>query len=382
MIKVRCREWIIAAGALVLSALAGCDRPKSYSQETPDDVIRSAAEMIRDGKTERLPDLIAADNDEMRKMLNRLGVLFGNMQDLALAAQERFPEDMAKIKAEAEAQAAAGAGNPILDALKSGRPPQGGSPAGGDDERAMRDLVNRLFADPYGWLDRNATRLTAEKVTDDQAMVLLDGEPLIPVVGLPMIERDGKWFIALPTGMPPLSLGWPKSKPQWDIIRALVTIIDKAVIEMTEDIRLGRVSGLDQLANKAQEKMIFPAAMAFLAYQREIDVRNRVDRRMTQLRTRQREWVNSSKDKGREVSPKLLQAIEKIASAEIEQVVRKKTPLTIDKLSDAEFEDLASQWLRKNGLAVAMDGEIGAAAVDARVEEWLASQSKAVASKR
>lgn len=371
-----CVSALLAAAAMVLS---GCNREKEYSQDTPDDVLRSAAEMIRDGQTQRLPDLIAADNDEMRRMLDRLGVLFGNMQKLAAAAQERFPDDLARIKAAAEAQAASGAGNPLLGMVRSGGR---GGPPGGGDESAVKELVNRLFADPYGWLDRNATRLTAEKIADDQAMILFDGEPLIPIVGLPMIERDGKWYVALPTNMPPLSMGWPKTKPQWDIIRSLVTIIDKAVIEMTEDIRQGRVGGLDQLASKAQEKMIFPAAFAFLAYQREMDVRSRVDRRMSQFRTRQREWAKSVRDKGREVSPKLLLAIEKVAPAEIEQVVRKRTPLAIDQLSDSDFEDLAAQWLGRKGLTVAMDGDVGPEAIDARVQAWLDAQSAALASRR
>jgi len=371
---------LLAAG---LACLAGCERRKDYSQDTPNDVIRSAVEMVRDGQTQRLPDLIAADNDEMRRMLDRLGVLFGNMQKLAAAAQERFPDDMAKIRAQAEKEAAEGGANPILSALSSARPGGGrGGPPSGDDENAMRGLINRLFADPYGWLDLNAPRLSAEKITDDQATVLLDGEPLIPVVGLPMIERDGKWYVSLPTNMPPLSLGWPRTKPQWDIIRSLVTIIDKAVIEMTEDIRQGRVGGLDQLANKAQEKMIFPAAMAFLAYQREMDVRTRVDRRLTQFRTRQREWVKSCKDKGREVSPKLVQAIDRIAPQEMEQVVRQRVTLAIDKLSNADFEDLVSEWFRSRGLSVALDGDVSADAVDARIEAWIDGQNRALASKK
>ena len=379
----RLQVWLLAVmGSVVVACLHGCDRPKSYSQDTPNEVISSAVQMIREGQTQRLPDLIAADNDEMRRMLDRLGVLFGNMQKLAAAAQERFPEDMAKIKAQAEKAAASGEGNPILEALRSGRQPGGGRAGAGGrggpaDENMARDLINRLFADPYGWLDRNALRLTAEKVTDDQAMVLLDGEPLIPVVGLPMIEREGKWFIALPTNVPPLSIGWPRTRPQWDIIRALVTIIDKAVIEMTEDIRLGRVGGLDQLASKAQEKMIFPAAMAFLAYQRELEVRTRVDRRAAQLRTRQREWVKSSKDAGREVSPKVLQAIDRVSAAELETVVRKRATLSIDRLSDPEFEELVTDWFRRGGLAIALSGPVDPDAVDGKIDVWLESKSDA-----
>ena len=134
----RWRAAILTMVATVLGGLFGCDRPTVYSQETPDDVIRSAAEMIRNGETQRLPDLIAADNDEMRRMLNRLGVLFGNMQQLAKSTQERFPDEMAKIHAEAERRAAAGEGNPILSALASGGGQRAGQPGSGRRHAGIR----------------------------------------------------------------------------------------------------------------------------------------------------------------------------------------------------------------------------------------------------
>lgn len=362
--------WVLASAMAVV--LGGCDRPKKYSQETPDDVLRSAAEMIRDGQTQRLPDLIHADNEQMRRMLDQLGRLFGNMQKLAAAAQQRFPDDMAKMKAEAERRAASGDANPLLAGLlgEGG----GGRRGGPEDEGAMRDLINRLFADPYGWLEQNAERLSAEQITDDQATILLDGEPLIPIIGLPMIEREGKWYVALPTNMPPLNQGWPRTKQQWDILRSVVIIADKAVIEMTEDVRLGRVGSLDRLANKAQEKMLFPGALAFAAYGREMDVRQRTDRRLGQWRARQREWAKAkAEQQGGPVSSKLLNAVERIAAVELESIVRKNERIAIDQLSNTLFEDTATEWLSRNGLAVRLDGAVDAEAVDARVEAWLAA---------
>ncbi|MBX3401956.1 MAG: hypothetical protein KF699_00960 [Phycisphaeraceae bacterium] len=364
--------WMAALAACVL-ALSACNRPKQYSQETPDDVLRSAVEMIRDGQTQRLPDLIYADNEQMRRMLDQLGRLFGNMQKLAAATQQRFPDEMAKMKAEAERRAASGAQNPLLAQLAGGGGGRRGPPRGGDED-AMRDLVNRLFADPYGWLEQNAERLSTEMITDDQATILLDGQPLIPLIGLPMIERDGKWYVALPTNMPPLNQGWPRSKQQWDILRSVVIIADKAVIEMTEDVKQGRVATLDRLANKAQEKMLFPGAMAFAAYGRELDVRQRTDRRMSQWRTRQRDWARGRAEQaGGPVSPKLLNAMERVAAVELEAVVRKNERLAIDQLSPMQFEDLATEWLGRNGLAVRVDGAVDAASVDARVDAWLAA---------
>jgi hypothetical protein len=119
--------------------------------------------------------------------------------------------------------------------------------------------------------------------------------------------------------------------------------------------------------------------MAFLAYQREIEVRTRVDRRMTQFRARQREWARSAKDRGREVSAKLLQAIERVAPAELEQIVRKRTPLAIDQLSDADFEVLAAQWLGRKGLTIALDGDVGSPAFESRIQSWLEAQNASIA---
>ncbi len=61
-------------------------------------------------------------------------------------------------------------------------------------------MFNALLADPYGWLDRNAPRVTAIKTSDDTGAVLVDGQPAIPIVGLPMKKDEGRGMrCALPT---------------------------------------------------------------------------------------------------------------------------------------------------------------------------------------
>src|SRR4051812_24910094 len=87
----------VAAGVLVIAVLfallaGGCSRKKSYSQDTPDDVIRSATAMVKNGETRRLTDLIYADSPEMRAFLNQLGKLFETMQKLSVASAKHFPD--------------------------------------------------------------------------------------------------------------------------------------------------------------------------------------------------------------------------------------------------------------------------------------------------
>src|SRR5690349_14082108 len=111
------RMCVAAATACCLLAIApGCER-RSYSQDTPDDVIASAVEMIKNGDTDRLGDLVYADTPEMRMFLDRLGALFGSMQGLAAACQEKFPQELAAMREEAAKRAAEGKGNGLLSAL-------------------------------------------------------------------------------------------------------------------------------------------------------------------------------------------------------------------------------------------------------------------------
>lgn len=399
----------MAIGALVLTvaSVGACGRRPTYSQATPDDVIRSAVDMVRNGDTARLGDLIYADSPEMRVCLDRLGVLFGRMQMLARAVEERFPAEMAAMKEQAARAAAEGKPDSLLAAISSAaaggrgrRGPGGGGGGPPVDENAAQDLVNRLFADPYGWIERNATRLSALKTSDDTASVMLDDKPIIPVVGLPMKLEADKWYVALPTGFPGVSNVMPRSTEQWSILVSLIKVLDRTVQEMTADVNAGRVATIDSLAKKAREKAVLPGAVAFAAYMREVDVRGRVDRRVKQFQARQREWVKSraggtdaeggegtaAEAAGaptRAVSPKLISAISKVAPGKIEPLVRKNKAPTFDKLSSVEFETLVSGWLSEAGLRVNLAGDVSDVAVDGELLRWEQSlKSSAVAKKR
>ncbi len=211
--------------------------------------------------------------------------------------------------------------------------------------------------------------------TDDTAAVLFDGQPAIPVVGLPLKREDGKWYVFIPTKTPPLSRVMPRTRAMWSILGSVIRVTDNAVKDLTVDVEAGRVAGLKNLTDKFQEKVLFTVAIAFGAYARELDVHNRIDRRMSQLRTRQREWVESRKkdapkgDPG--VSSKLTRAILAVAPAEIEKLTRKNKPIGLDKMSNADFEDLAGGWLRAAGLPIALEkDQLSGPDLDARITAW------------
>lgn len=399
---------VLALTLLVGISFGGCSRKRSYSQATPDDVVRSAVDMVKNGDTAELGDLVYADSPEMRVFLNRLGDLFGHMQVLAKAVEKQFPLEMAELKEKAAKAAAEGKPDSLLGAIASaatggggrGRRSGGGGMGGPPvDENTAQDLINRLFADPYGWIELNAPRLSAMKTGDDTASVMLDDKPIIPVVGLPMRMESGKWYIALPTNFPGVANVMPRSKEQWSILVSVVKVLDRTVVEMTDDVNAGRMGTLDSLSKKAREKAALPGAVAFAAYMREMDVRGRVDRRVKQFQTRQRDWAKGRGESERTpsvservgdageaseagVSPKLLTTITRLAPARIEPLVRKNKAPAFDKLSRGEFEALLATWLSEAGLRVNIEGDLSRGAIDAELSRWETAQKAAGVKKR
>lgn len=375
---------LIVAWAL---CIGGCERKRTYSQARPDDVIRSAVEMVKNKDTKRLGELVYADTPEMRFFLDRLGDLFGRMQVLAAAVEKRFPAEMAEMKQRAADAAAAGKVDPLLAALSSGATGgnrrRGGGFGGGPnvDDGKAQNLVNQLFADPYGWIERNAARLSAMQTTDDMATVMLDNKPIIAGVGLPMRLEDGKWYIALPTNFPGVSTVMPRSREQWSILVSVVKVLDRTVQEMTTDVEQGKVATLDSLAKQAREKAVLPGVIAFAAYGREIEVRTRVERRLKQFQGKEREWAKAREkvaegaagDEVGKVSPKLRSTIGKLASTKLEPLVRKNKAPNFERMSSGEFEGVLAAWLGEAGLKIVIEEDLSSGRVDAEIARWEAT---------
>lgn len=367
-------------------AFGGCGRQEGvYDQSSPDDVLKSAMAMVKNGETGRLASLVYAESPEMRTTLRRLGTLLQNMQELSIASKEKFPEEFAAMRAEAEAAAAAGKPTTLLSMALSqtraggGNRRRGAQGGGGPDPDAARELVNQLFADPYSWLEQNSARLTTIQPTDDAAYVLLDGQPAIPIIGLAMRKEGEKWYVSLPSNVPPVSSVWPKSKAQWSILASMIKILDNAVKEMTGEVRSGAVTSLKSLGDKASDKLLFPAGIAFVAYGKELDVRSRVDRRLAQFSRRQSDWVKQRRDDSggqQGVAESLVSAISSLAPAEVEQSVRARKALTFEGMSHAQFEQTVSQWLALAGLNVDFSGDLASPSVDEIVKAWQGVKKK------
>lgn len=262
----------LLALALVL-ALPACG-DEGYSQDTPDATLRTARLMIERGEAQRLVTLVHADSREMAAVLKRLGSLLGNLQELGREISRAFPQEVEQLKADAQAGAASQRAQGLLQAFAAGRMPRDpGAARAQQDQFAL--LIRRIFADPFGWLADQEGRLSTAFITDDTVAILYDDKPIIPVIGLLMREHDGRWYIQLPTSVPGADRFLPRTREEYSVIGSIVKILDQAVIDLTADVRTGRVASLDAVAGKAGEKAFLPMAMAFYAYTRLLENRNR-----------------------------------------------------------------------------------------------------------
>jgi len=346
------------AMALMLMALPGCER--KIAQGTPDDTVATAFRLIKDGQAEKLPRLIYADSRELRSVLGRLEKLTGAMQELGIAVANSFPTEVAAYSKQAEESmktgladaatpeatggtASAAATKPAVAPAAArpsglagllGQRPRGAAPAGQPNppaaapdarRREFEQIIGRIFADPFSWITSVEGRLTTQLIADDQAAVLLDGAP-VPPIGLSMRRADGKWYFELPLSLPVISGYVPQTFSEWSIVGSLIRVFENTVRELTDDVKASRVSRIEQLAEKAGEKAFIPAVMVFVAYTKEMDVRSRRERVVSEFKKKLSEWARERRDAGddRDVIRTFTDATVRLAIEELDLAVRKR----------------------------------------------------------
>src|ERR1044071_816703 len=112
----RLRISLLALLLLSVCFLIGCG---DSARDTPETTIASARKVVEQGRADKLGQFIYADSKDMRRLLNRFGVFLGNVQKLGDAVQEKFPKDVADLKAKAADAAKSGQAGSLLTQISS-----------------------------------------------------------------------------------------------------------------------------------------------------------------------------------------------------------------------------------------------------------------------
>ena len=286
--------WALLVVGVVVG-VGGCERGPGYSQRTPEETLATAARMAKNNEAELIVKLIDDESDpNFKRLLNRLGYLLGNLQDLGVEVARAFPAEVADLQKQLAEQARAAARDPAraknaLAGLLSGRRntgPGSGTPAGGSGGGGagggggggpgggrVEQALNAFFVDPFRFLTENAERLTTVKIDDNTATLMWDNGPIIPGVGFVLRRRAegefaGRWYFVLPIDTPVLKPYVHKTKEGFEVYANVVATIDNVVKEMLADVRSGRVGSLKELSARAGEKAFVSLPLALLAAER------------------------------------------------------------------------------------------------------------------
>ncbi|MGH7244141.1 MAG: hypothetical protein ACREJD_12065 [Phycisphaerales bacterium] len=248
-------------------ALVSCSRDPGYSQATPESTINTAKQMARDGKAGLLVKLIHSDDENMSRCLNRLGHTLGHMQDLAIALNRAFPEDVRKLRDEAAKQTSKSG---IAGLARTFTGARAASRRDGSQSDAMTSSLTKLFASPFEALEEEGANLTALKLDNDTYSLLYKNGPIVP--GVPLLLKldlkDKRWYFVLPTDLPILSGYFFKTPEAWRVYTGLVATLDNIVKDLTQDVHDGKVKSLGDTARVAGEKAFTSLPFAIIALDR------------------------------------------------------------------------------------------------------------------
>lgn len=306
----RARARAAAALLAAVAALApiGCTRSAAdEAPRTPEETVAYAQELVATNRAEELPRLIYAEDERMRSLINQSGRVLGALQDLGAAVQERFPTELAELREQAARAAEEGRASSLLTQLVSGESAARGSATfgarrtrteglrldTGTTERAspsamnvfgsgeqaesrrqvFNSLAKQLLSDPYGWLEGQRSRLGTQYIADDRAALTWDGRTILPPLGLMLQETEFGWQLVLPTSYPFVRQIMPRTEQEFLVWGSILKTVENVVVDLTADVRSGRVVDLTDLADTAVEKIAVPAVLIWLAYSELVEDR-------------------------------------------------------------------------------------------------------------
>lgn len=220
--------------ALALLAAGGCRKPK-YDTSTPQKAVEAMEAMVRDGRPELLPTLLyleprdvtyadgVTEASAIEDVKRKAGDMLGQLWRVSRKIKSRYPQD--------------------VDALLA----QGGTWASG---QGGGDIVAKVMADPFGWLDANRARLEVEDLGDGTAAFNVDGKPVLGGV-LTMVETKDGWRVTFPAQLVRQSEYFPDTREEWAVVAFLMLAIENALTDFENEIDSGKYATLQAAGERA-----------------------------------------------------------------------------------------------------------------------------------
>ena len=249
--------------------------PRALEADTPERMLESIEGLVETGKAGRIAELIeltppgASDEDAARwaALRVRLGRVLQASWELGEAVREAYPDEVAALGEDGGGSLAGLFGG-------MGQRRRGGSEAGGMER--VSAALKGVLADPYGSLREGADRVSFTDLADDEVAVLWDGRAVLAPVGLTAKRgQDGVWRVVMPTSVGPMAGLMPDNEAEFAVFASILATLEKLLVELEADVRAGRFSSIDQMADAAVQRAVIPVGMAMAA----LETSRRAERR-------------------------------------------------------------------------------------------------------
>lgn len=222
---------VILALTIVATCLGGCSKPE-YDLSTPDRAIDSLYQMIVDNRADEMIKLIHIEPREemvfddgvteasaIEEVRTKTGEMLGTLFRVARKLRERYPDEVAEE----------------VDSAQQRR-----------NQPGIGAWVSRFLTNPFGLLEEQRQRLSAEDLGDGTAALMIDGEPN---AFFKLVDVDGEWRISIPIEL--LNDYRPNTRYEWSVVASLILGIENSLSEFEDELDAGNFRSLTAAGERA-----------------------------------------------------------------------------------------------------------------------------------
>lgn len=244
----------------VVAVSAGCERKKSYRQNTPEATVDAMFQMIKDGNVHQLTDLIHTDDENLRGSLDEVGRIVYRGMKLTKTVRDEYPTLVEQAIKKAESDGADFAEEQGRD---RGR-------------RGWGDRVTAFLLNPSVEFEEFQDEIDVVEISDDMFAVTQDGQPMFGV-GMILRKVDDKWYFEWPSTIPGLNTQMPQNEAEWKILNSVLRSVGNGVSWAEKKVEDGELKSLDQVWGEAAENIFPNVVVGFVIYQRAIEARKEAE---------------------------------------------------------------------------------------------------------
>ena len=222
----RARTAFLALGVPLGAMLGGCADP-TYDTSTPEALLDSMQQAVKDSRYEDLPRFIeiAARDIQFEDGVTEesaIGDVKGKLSDMLGQMKPLVEKDSKKAKTQ-------------LDRLS--------------DRFGFGPIVENIITDPFKVLDESRDKLSAEDLGDGTAALSYDGDPIAGGF-VALVETGDGWRVTVPIELVQSNEYWPQTRHEWAVIASLMLSLENSLNMFEEELDAGKFKTMDQASER------------------------------------------------------------------------------------------------------------------------------------